>query len=151
MSTSAFAVMSSLDRDPWSFAQCLEVLVGESVTITGHDVQLDGNPLEVVQEPESGAVQVEGSTFTPNAPGFYSLRCRSAEGSPRRVCFVAWQPEALAFIEAIERANVNPGRERSREQLRLILRSLSNHERDKLTGHVSDLHTRNLAHYGART
>ncbi len=146
-----FDVMSTLDRHPWTVSQCREVLVGESVSVTGHDVQLDGNPLEVMTEPEPGAVQVDGSTFTATMPGFYSLRCRSAEGSPRRVCFVAWQPEALDFIEAVERKNVNPGRERSREQLRLILRSLSNHDRDKLTGRVSDLHTRNLALFGART
>ncbi len=146
-----FDVMSTLDRHPWTVSQCREVLVGESVSVTGHDVQLDGNPLEVMTEPEPGAVQVDGSTFTATMPGFYSLRCRSAEGSPRRVCFVAWQPEALDFIEAVERKNVNPGRERSREQLRLILRSLSNHDRDKLTGRVSDLHVRNLAHHGART
>ncbi|MCE7894394.1 MAG: hypothetical protein DYH12_32625 [Sorangiineae bacterium PRO1] len=146
-----FDVMSTLDRHPWTVSQCREVLVGESVSVTGHDVQLDGNPLEVVTEPEPGAVQIDGSAFTATMPGFYSLRCRSAEGSPRRVCFVAWQPEALDFIEAVERKNVNPGRERSREQLRLILRSLSNHDRDKLTGRVSDLHVRNLAHHGART
>lgn len=148
MNSSAFALMSSLDRDPWTFAQCREVLVGESVSVTGHDVQLDANPLEVVTEPEPGAVRIDGSTFTATAPGFYSLRCRSATGSPRRVCFVAWQPEALDFIVRMHEHDQRP---RTQEQLRLILRSLSNHERGKLTGRVSDLHVRNLAHHGART